>query len=153
MTARCGPSSASVREKGGGTMVDRQRDAQRSLIGRLPDLAKSVLVLSLGGVFMAEESLRKATRDLKLPRDAVDLVLSQAERGKKDLFDAIARETSGVIREVDIEGLARRILKDFEIEIEARLVLTPRPKNRRKTKPPSSRSRRRKKIRVTYDLP
>jgi hypothetical protein len=134
-------------------MADRHRDAQKSLIGRLPDIAKSVLVLSLGGVFMAEESLRKATRDLKLPREAVDLVLSQAERGKKDLFEAIARETSKVIRDVDIERLARRLLKDFELEIEARLALTPRRKGRRKTKSPSSRSRSKKKVRVTYDFP
>ncbi len=134
-------------------MADRQRDAQRSLIGRLPDLAKSVLVLSLGGVFMAEESLRKATRDLKLPREAVDLVLSQAERGKKDLFGAIARETGKVIRDFEIERPARRLLRDFEIEIEARLALTPRRRSRRKTKSPSPRSRSKKKVRVTYDFP
>jgi hypothetical protein len=134
-------------------MADRHRDAQKSLIGRLPDIAKSVLVLSLGGVFMAEESLRKATRDLKLPREAVDLVLSQAERGRKDLFDAIARETSKVIRDLDFEKLARRLLKDFEIEIEARLAMTPRRKTRRKTKSGSKRSRRKGKVRINYEFP
>ena len=43
-------------------MSDRTRPKDKSLIGRLPEVAKSMIVLSLGGVFMAEETLRKATK-------------------------------------------------------------------------------------------
>ena len=117
-------------------MPDRAGRKDKSLIGRLPEVAKSIIVLSLGGVFMAEETLRKATRDLKLPRDAVDTVLSQAERGKKQLFDAIATEVAKALKNVDIEKMASRLLRDFEVDIEAHIAFKPR----RKAKPSRKRS-------------
>ena len=40
---------------------DDEREDSRSLISRLPEMVKSMVVLSLGGVSMAEETLRKAT--------------------------------------------------------------------------------------------
>lgn len=112
-------------------MADRTREAEKTLIGRLPEVAKSMLVLSLGGVFMAEEQLRKATRDMKLTREAMDAVLGQAERGKKELFDAIAAEIGRVARDVDVNDIATRFLKDFQIDIEASIAFTPRKKARR----------------------
>jgi hypothetical protein len=109
---------------------ERGREAQRSLIGRLPEMVRSMVVLSLGGVFMAEETLRKATRDMKLPREAIDAILSQADRGKKELFDAVAREVGRAIRELDPELLLRHFARDFEIEIEGRIAFKPRGKKR-----------------------
>ena len=111
-------------------MPDRAGQKDKSLIGRLPDVAKSIIVLSLGGVFMAEETLRKATRDLKLPRDAVDTVISQAERGKKQLFDAIAIEVAKALKNIDIEKVAARLFRDFEVDIEAHIAFKPRRKSR-----------------------
>lgn len=116
-------------------MPDRAGQKDKSLIGRLPDVAKSIIVLSLGGVFMAEETLRKATRDLKLPRDAVDTVISQAERGKKQLFDAIAIEVAKALKNIDIEKVAARLFRDFEVDIEAHIAFKPR----RKKRPPRKR--------------
>ncbi|MDP3939661.1 MAG: hypothetical protein Q8R92_16210 [Deltaproteobacteria bacterium] len=107
-------------------MAERKREAEKSLLGRLPDVAKSMLVLSLGGVFMAEETLRRATRDMKLTREAVDAVLSQAERGKKEFFEAIAAEIGKAVRDLDVNKVGARFLKDFEIDIEARIAFTPR---------------------------
>ncbi len=111
-------------------MPVRSGQKDKSLIGRLPEVAKSIIVLSLGGVFMAEETLRKATRDLKLPRDAVDTVISQAERGKKQLFDAIASEVAKALKSVDLEKLASRLLRDYEVDIEAHIAFKPRRKTR-----------------------
>jgi hypothetical protein len=115
-------------------MTDHAREKDKSLIGRLPEVAKSMIVLSLGGVFMAEETLRKATRDLKLPRDAVDTVMTQAERGKRQLFDAIATEVAKALREIDLDKLAGGILRDFEMDIEAHIAFKPRRKRRKGAK-------------------
>lgn len=111
-------------------MSDRASQKDKSLIGRLPEVAKSMIVLSLGGVFMAEETLRKATKDLKLTRDAVDTVMSQAERGKRQLFDALAVEFAKVVRDIDVEKMATRLLREFEIDIEAHIAFKPRRKAR-----------------------
>lgn len=112
------------------TMPDRAGQKDKSLIGRLPEVAKSIIVLSLGGVFMAEETLRKATRDLKLTRDAVDTVISQAERGKKQLFDAIATEVAKALKSVDLEKMVSRLLRDYEVDIQAHIAFKPRRKAR-----------------------
>ena len=129
---------------------DDEREDSRSLISRLPEMVKSMVVLSLGGVFMAEETLRKATRDLKLPREAMDLVLSQAERGKKDLFEAIAREIARAIRDLDVEKLLRKASRDFEVEVDARITLHPRrTKRRAAAKTTRSGARPRFKVRIT----
>ena len=115
-------------------MPDRASRKDKSLLGRLPEVAKSMIVRSLGGVFMAEETLRKATKDLKLTRDAVDTVMSQAERGKRQLFEALAVEFAKVVRNIDVEKMAARILRDFEIDIEAHIAFKPRRKTRTGTK-------------------
>jgi hypothetical protein len=128
---------------------ERGREAQRSLIGRVPEMVRSMLVLSLGGVFMAEETLRKATRDMKLPREAIDTILLQADRGKKELFDAIAREVGRAIRDVDPETLLRRFARDFEIDIEGRIAFKPRGRKRGGTGAGRSTAPRALRIRVT----
>lgn len=133
-------------------MSDSASQKEKSLIGRLPDVAKSMIVLSLGGVFMAEETLRKATRDLKLPRDAVDTVMTQAERGKRQLFESIAAEIAKAVRDVDVEKLASRILKDFEIDIEAHIAFKPRRKPRQGAKRRSSGRKTRPRFSVTSTL-
>jgi hypothetical protein len=114
-------------------------------------MVKSMLVLSLGGVFMAEETLRKATRDLKLPREAIDLVMSQADRGKRELFDAIAIEVGRAIREFDPPGFLRRFAHDFEIEIDGRIGFKPRAKGRSRAHGPRARTPHALRIRVTSD--
>ena len=101
---------------------------------------------------MAEETLRKATRDLKLPRDAVDTVLTQAERGKRQFFDAIAAEVASAVRDVDVEKLVTRILRNFEIDIEAHIAFKPRRKPRPGTKRRSSGRKSGHRISVTSTL-
>jgi len=125
-------------------MTERRREEQKSLIGRLPDMVKSMVVLSLGGVFMAEETIRKAARELKLPHETIDLVLSQGKRGQKDLFEAIAREVGRAIRAMEPEKLVGRLGREFEIEIDARITISPRRAPRDGSRP--SRAKRRIKI-------
>ncbi len=107
-------------------MAERHQDEQRSILGRVPDMVKSMIVLSLGGVFMAEETVRKLAGDLKLPRDTMNLVIHQAERSRKELIEAVAREVGRALRAMELEKLIGRLGRDFEIEIDARLTLSPR---------------------------
>jgi hypothetical protein len=89
-------------------------------------MVKSMIVLSLGGVFMAEETIRKVAGDLKLPRDTMNLVIHQADRSRKELIEAVAREVGRALRAMELEKLIGRLGREFEIEIDARLTLSPR---------------------------
>ena len=130
-------------------MSERDRDEHKSIIGRVPDMVKSMIVLSLGSVFMAEETIRKLAGDLKLPRDTMQLVVSQAERSRKDLIDAVAREVGRAIRAMELEKLIGRLGHEFEIEIDARLTLSPR--RARGGRRPSGRGKRGIKIEIRPD--
>ncbi len=130
-------------------MSERDRDEHKSIIGRLPDMVKSMIVLSLGGVFMAEETIRKLAGELKLPRDTMQLVVSQAERSRKEMIEAIAREVGRAIRAMELEKLLGRLGHEFEIEIDARLTLSPRRARRGGRR--STRGKRGLKIEIRPD--
>lgn len=127
-------------------MSEREHDEHKSIIGRLPDMVKSMIVLSLGGVFMAEETIRKVAGELKLPRDTMNLVINQAERSRKEMIEAVAREVGRALRAMELEKLLGRLGHEFEIEIDARLTLSPR--RARHDGGRSSRGKRRLKIRI-----
>jgi hypothetical protein len=130
-------------------MSERDNDEHKSIIGRLPDMVKSMIVLSLGGVFMAEETIRKLAGELKLPRDTMHLVINQADRSRKELIDAVAREVGRALRAMELEKLIGRLGHEFEIEIDARLTLSPR--RTRQDGSRSSRGKRRLKIQIRPD--
>ena len=58
----------------------------------LPDIVKKAIFTGAGMIFLTEEGIRKLMAEFNLPREAVNYVVKQSEKSKKELFGIIQKE-------------------------------------------------------------
>ena len=92
----------------------------------LGDLAKRALTTGIGAVFMSEETLRHQLSDMKLPKEAMGYVVSQADKTKRELIEVIARETRAFFSRLEVEDMIGRALTGTTIEITTRVRILPK---------------------------
>ena len=92
----------------------------------LGDLAKRALTTGIGAVFMSEETLRSQLSEVKLPKEAMGYVVSQADKTKRELIDVIARETRAFFSRLEVEDMIARALTGTTIEITTRVRILPK---------------------------
>ena len=54
-------------------------------LGFVPELVRKVAVAGLGALFMTEEGIRNLAGQLKLPKEVLGFIVSQADRTKDEL--------------------------------------------------------------------
>ncbi|MBN2359282.1 MAG: hypothetical protein JXR83_07495 [Deltaproteobacteria bacterium] len=104
--------------------------AERNSAGRrleqyLPDVVRRTLVAGLGAVLLTEEGLRSALSDLKLPKEAIAYLAAQADRSKRELSNAIARELRSFLDGVDLSRVLRRVLAGMTLEFTTQVRFVP----------------------------
>lgn len=92
----------------------------------LGDLAKRALTTGIGAVFMSEETLRSQLSEMKLPKEAMGYVVSQADKTKRELIEVIARETRAFFSRLEVEDMIGRALSGTTIEITTRIKILPK---------------------------
>lgn len=90
------------------------------------DLAKRALMTGIGAVFMSEESLKSQLSDMKLPKEAMAYVVGQADKTKKEIVTAIARETREFLSKLEMDKVLARVLAGTTIEIQTRIKILPK---------------------------
>jgi hypothetical protein len=93
--------------------------------GFVPDIVRRAVLTGVGALFMTEEGIRKSVGDLKLPKDALAFLASQAERTRGEVARVVTQE---VRRFLESETLRREIMKLFTgvtLEVNATLQLKP----------------------------
>src|SRR5690348_7200148 len=83
-------------------------DEREGRLGFVPELVKRVAVAGLGALFMTEEGIRSLAGQLKLPKEVLGFIVSQAEKTKDDLGRAVSDE---VRRFLQSEKLREEFLK------------------------------------------
>ena len=99
--------------------------AGRGLGGFVPDAVKRALLTGVGALFMTEEGIRNFVGEVKLPKDAVNFLLSQAEKTRGEVTRVITQE---VRRFLESETLRRELLKimsSMTLEVKASIKLKP----------------------------
>lgn len=92
----------------------------------LGDLARRALTTGIGSVFLSEESLRSQLAEMKLPKEAMAYVVSQADRTKRDIVNAIARETREFLSRLEVDKVLARALVGTTVEIQTRIRILPK---------------------------
>lgn len=108
--------------------TDKETPAPANQDWALIDVVRRALVAGAGALFMTEEGIRSFLGDLKLPKDAINFVLSQVARSKQDLFQLLGQELRGFLESVDLVEQARQLLSSLDIKIEAKIKISPRRK-------------------------
>ncbi|MBI2345956.1 MAG: hypothetical protein HYV03_03560 [Deltaproteobacteria bacterium] len=90
--------------------------------GRLAKLLR----LGMGAFWMTEQGVRRAVREVRLPKEATQFLVEQVERRKEEVFEVVRGEIERAIDRVDIKQLARELLEGHEIEVTATVRFKPR---------------------------
>lgn len=113
----------------------------KAVDGIVPDIFKRSMLTGVGNLLLSEDGLRAMLLEKNLPKEAVGLILSQADVMRREILRIISREIRVFLENMDFGGEIAKILTaiSFEIKTEIRFVpndqaVKPNIKNRVKVK-------------------
>ena len=107
--------------------VDAPGDATR---GPIVELMRKVAFAGLGALFMTEDGIRSLAGQLKLPKEALGFVLSQAERTKDEVGRVLSDEVRRFLRSEKLRDEFLQLLSGMRVEVTAHVRLVPDPERK-----------------------
>lgn len=104
---------------------EREHDDDKGLRGLVPEIVRKVAVAGLGAVFMTEEGIRNLAGQLKLPKEALTLVLGQAEKTKDEIGRVLSEELRRFLQSDKLRDEFLKMLAGMTIEVRAEVKLVP----------------------------
>ena len=93
--------------------------------GFVPEFVRKVAVAGLGAVFMTEEGIRALAGQLKLPKEALQYILGQAEKSKDEIGRVISDEIRRFLQSDKLRDEFLKLLSGMTVEIKAEVKLVP----------------------------
>ena len=93
--------------------------------GFVPDIVRRAVLTGVGALFMTEEGIRNLVGDMKMPKDAIAFLMSQADKTRSEVARVVTQE---VRRFLESETLRREIWKGITgvtLEVNATIQLKP----------------------------
>ncbi|MFZ5894134.1 MAG: hypothetical protein ACOY0T_23945 [Myxococcota bacterium] len=125
---------------------DRERE-QRRLERLIPEILRRVLEVGYEKLTEGPENVRNLVSDLKLPKEALSVLLSQLDETKNGLYRAVAREVRDFLEQTNFAEELAKVLTtlSFEVKTEVRFI----PNDQRLRATPDVRT----KVSVKRDRP
>lgn len=89
------------------------------LKGLLGDTVKKVFTAGVSAAFMTEESLRAYVSELKLPKEALNLLIQGAQKSKDEITTRVTKEILGIIQKIDFVKEASKFAETHKFKITA----------------------------------
>ncbi len=100
-------------------------DEKEGKLSFVPELVKRVAVAGLGALFMTEEGIRSLAGQLKLPKEVLGFIVSQAEKTKDDIGRVVSDEVRRFLQSEKLREEFLKLLTGTTIEITAQVRLMP----------------------------
>src|SRR5262245_66491393 len=94
-------------------------------LGFVPELVKRAAVTGLGALFMTEEGLRALAGQLKLPKELLGVILSQAEKTKSEIGRVVTEEIRRFLQSDRLRDEVLKLVSQMTIEVKAEIRLKP----------------------------
>ncbi len=101
--------------------------AAGSARGAIPDLMRKALSAGFSGLFLTEETLRRALGDT-LPKEWSDFAVEQSRRAQSEFMDRLSVEFGRALDKVDPAAVLSRLLEGRTVEVKAEIRLRPDPR-------------------------
>lgn len=85
----------------------------------VPDIVKKALFMSLGGVFMTEEAIRKNIKEFSMPKDVANYLVQQSSKSKDEIMRFVADEFRKFVSQIQIDQEIRKVLAGMKIQVQA----------------------------------
>ena len=86
---------------------------------------RKVAVAGLGALFMTEEGIRSLAGQMKLPKEVLSLVLSQAEKTKDDIGRVVSEEIRRFLQSEKLREEFLKLIAGMTVEVKAEIRLKP----------------------------
>ena len=93
--------------------------------GLVGDLLKRAVLTGMGALFMTEEGIRNAVGELKLPKDVLAFLLSQADRTRADVARIVSAEVRRFLESETMQRQVWKLLTGITLEVNATIQLKP----------------------------
>ncbi len=98
---------------------------RRRLEGVIPDLIKRAVEMGFEKATEAPESLKQRMHDMKLPKEAVQYILSQVDDTKNGMFRVFAKEVHDFLEHTNLAGEMQKMLTTVQFEINTTIRFRP----------------------------
>jgi hypothetical protein len=106
------------------------KDSRGTGGGFVGDFVRRFAVAGLGAVFMTEEGIRNLAGQLKLPKEVLGYILSQAEKTKEDLGRVVTEEVRRFLQSEKLREEFVRLMSGMTVEVTAQVRLVPDDKKK-----------------------
>lgn len=103
-------------------------DRERSRLDRIvPDLVKKLVDVGVEKLADGPESLRHLLSDLKLPKEAIQLLTAQVDETKKEVTRVLARELREFLEQASLADELTKLLSGLTLEVKTQVRFVPNP--------------------------
>lgn len=93
--------------------------------GFVPDFVRRMAWAGIGAVFMSEEGIRRLAGQLKLPKEALSFLLSQADKTKDEIGRVVSDEVRKLLQSDRLRDELLKMIAGMTIEVRAEVKLVP----------------------------
>jgi hypothetical protein len=112
-------------------MADNERDQDQDIFDedtnkdgegfKITDTIKKLFAVGVGAAFMTEESIRGQLKELKLPKDLLNVLLQGAAKSKEELTSRVGKELIGIFSKIDFVSEASRFVENHKFRVSAEI--------------------------------
>ena len=106
---------------------DDNRDSKPETSGIFSaESLKKILTAGVSAAFMTEESIRQFVSEVKLPKEALAMLLQGASKSKDELMNRVSKEIIGTISRIDFVKELTRFLEEHKMRVNAEVEFVRR---------------------------
>ena len=94
------------------------------------EFVRKLALTGLGAVFMTEEGIRNLAGQLKLPKEVLGYILSQADKTKQDVTRTVTEEVRRFLQSEKLRAEFLKLMQGMTVEVKAQIRLVPDPEAR-----------------------
>ena len=107
------------------TGPDDAPEEMKKISAIVPDIVRRAVLTGVGALFMTEEGIRNLAGQLKLPKEVLAFILSQAEKTKDELARIVSDELRRFLQSEKLREEFVKLLAGMTMEINAQVRLVP----------------------------
>lgn len=115
---------------------DDYEEPQAGRAGFVPEFVRKVAVAGLGAIFMTEEGIRNLAGQLKLPKEVLGFILSQAEKTKDEVGRVLTEELRRFLQSEKLREEFAKLLSGMTLDVRAQIRLVPSEEDAKKEAAP-----------------
>jgi hypothetical protein len=112
--------------------LDDDQPPHSSRAGFVPEFVRKVAVAGLGAIFMTEEGIRSLAGQLKLPKEVLGFILSQAEKTKDEVGRVLTDELRRFLQSEKLREEFLKLLSGMTLDVRAQIRLVPADEEKKK---------------------